>query len=149
MAEVKNIIFDIDGTLANIDHRKHHIKGEIKDWDSFYSECHNDEIIPQTEMIYRRFAGSHWFRMLIVTGRSEKIRKKTEDWFERHFLQFDEMFMRPDGDYRADHCIKEEVLAKIREKYGEPFIVFEDRKRVVDMWRSNGVHCHQVDDGDF
>ena len=27
--------------------------------------------------------------------------------------------------------------------------VFEDRKRVVDMWRENGVTCYQVAPGDF
>lgn len=25
-------IFDLDGTLANADHRVHHLTGEIKDW---------------------------------------------------------------------------------------------------------------------
>ena len=27
--------------------------------------------------------------------------------------------------------------------------VFDDRQKVVDMWRRNGVTCFQVDDGNF
>jgi hypothetical protein len=28
-------------------------------------------------------------------------------------------------------------------------MVFDDRQQVVDMWRSNGLTCFQVADGDF
>lgn len=30
------IIFDIDGTLANIDHRLHHLEGFNPNWKSFF-----------------------------------------------------------------------------------------------------------------
>ena len=42
---MKNIILcDIDGTVANNDHRQHFLEGK-KDWDGFFSELVNDQPI--------------------------------------------------------------------------------------------------------
>jgi hypothetical protein len=57
--------------------------------------------------------------------------------------------MRPKGDYRDDGVIKFELLQKIREDGFNPTIAFDDRNRVVDMWRTNGIICAQVAPGDF
>lgn len=149
MSDLLTIIFDIDGTLADIEHRKHHIEGKKKDWEAFYGDCHNDAIIPQVEAIYRRFVNSIHYRIIIVTGRPESARQKTVDWLRINDFKCDDLYMRKEGDFRTDDVIKEEILSDIREKYGEPFMVFEDRARVVGMWRRNGVFCLQVADGDF
>ena len=53
----KAIIFDIDGTLANLDHRLRHILNEPKDWDSFYRDIDKDQpIAPITLLCYSLFA---------------------------------------------------------------------------------------------
>jgi hypothetical protein len=57
--------------------------------------------------------------------------------------------MRPANDHRQDNFIKFEILEQIRHEYGEPFMVFDDRDQVVNMWRENGVRCMQVAPGDF
>ena len=45
-------IFDIDGTLANCDHRLHHVKNKPKNWDAFYDGCMDDQVIwPVAEML--------------------------------------------------------------------------------------------------
>ena len=45
-------IFDIDGTLANCDHRLHYIKNKPKNWEAFYNECMDDLVIwPVAEML--------------------------------------------------------------------------------------------------
>ena len=45
-------IFDIDGTLANCDHRLHHIQDKPKNWDLFYNGCMDDDVIlPVAEML--------------------------------------------------------------------------------------------------
>jgi phosphoglycolate phosphatase-like HAD superfamily hydrolase len=47
---VKKIIFDLDGTLANIDHRRHLVEGPQKDWDAFFKACDKD--IPNTQIVW-------------------------------------------------------------------------------------------------
>ena len=63
------------------------------------------------------------------------------------------LFMRPDGDYRADDVFKKDVLDILREHIGgDPDVVYDDRNRVVDMWKANGINVVQVvprDQGDF
>ena len=39
-----NYIFDIDGTLMNIDHRRHFVEGETKDWKSFEENIKYDSV---------------------------------------------------------------------------------------------------------
>jgi len=60
--------------------------------------------------------------------------------------------MRPDGDMTPDDIFKEKVLHIIQEQIGGIDLVFDDRNRVVDMWRSHGIPVLQVTDrvqGDF
>ena len=39
---MSKVIFDLDGTLADIDHRLHFIQNGNKQWDEFYAACPND-----------------------------------------------------------------------------------------------------------
>ena len=57
--------------------------------------------------------------------------------------------MRKDGDQRADHIVKREILAQIRNAGFEPVLVFDDRQSVVDMWRDQGIRVAQTAPGDF
>ncbi len=64
-------------------------------------------------------------------------------------VRFDKLFMRSEKDYRADNIVKVELLAQIREQFGEPYLWFDDRKQVVDAIRAEGVRVLQVAPGDF
>jgi FMN phosphatase YigB (HAD superfamily) len=143
------IIFDIDGTLANVDHRVHHLHGRNKDWGAFFAAADADR--PHDEIAYlnRMLAADPHNVVLIVTGRPERQRAATLDWLERHGIRFDAAFFRPTNDRREDSQVKGDILEQIIADYGMPYLVFEDRARVVDMWRSHGIRCLQVDVGDF
>ena len=57
--------------------------------------------------------------------------------------------MRPAGDRRRDSIVKAELFdRKVRDEY-RVLVVLDDRKQVVDMWRSLGLTCLQVAEGDF
>ena len=63
--------------------------------------------------------------------------------------------MRKDGDYRSDIIVKDEMLTSVLNRLNNSKeitwnpIIFEDRKQVVDMWRSKGFTCYQVSPGEF
>ena len=58
--------------------------------------------------------------------------------------------MRPANDFTEDHLLKESWLHNMLLEDRERLVaVFDDRKRVVDMWRANGVTCFQVAPGEF
>lgn len=74
------VIFDIDGTLANIDHRRHLVEGPKKDFDAFYDAMVYDTVNPDVQDLYRLYAHNLDWLVYICTGRPEKYRSVTEEW---------------------------------------------------------------------
>lgn len=147
-------IFDLDGTLSLATHRLHLIsEGEEKRWREFYEACDQDE--PNTPVIELLNQLHMKSEIWIFTGRSDVVREKTIDWLFAHTsLSYEEMgcglIMRKDGDYRHDCELKQSWLRMLSTHDRERLrMVFEDRDRVVQMWRSEGVPCLQVADGTF
>jgi len=142
------VIFDLDGTLADITHRLHHIRGPgPKDWPAFFKACVYDAPIRPMLRIanYLHAAGA---LVEVWTARSDEVRSQTEFWLQGHLIPHAGMRMRAVGDHRQDDVLKAEWLAQLP-RHQRPDIVFEDRQRVVDMWRANGIMCCQVSAGEF
>lgn len=145
-------LFDIDGTLADLSHRLHHIQKTPKDWDAFFDACPGDA--PHGHMC--ELAG-HLIEtrvtVLFVSGRSDRVRLDTLAWLDTHvtcgLTDARSLYMRRDGDHRPDHIVKAELLDQILADGYQPIMAFDDRNQVVKMWRARGIPCAQVADGDF
>ena len=141
-------IFDLDSTLANCDSRRHYLLQEPQDWDGWYREVSED--LPNHDIIqFTKIARILGFKIFVCTGRLEKAREASERWLRKNEVQFDGLYMRPADDFREDELVKKDMLDDIIENGNVPTLVFEDRDRVVKMWRDNGIRCLQVDYGDF
>ena len=148
-------LFDLDGTLCNIDHRLHHIQNGNKNWDAFYAACLYDEPIPHMVELARTL--SKTAPIVYVSGRSDAVRLQTCGWFGANGLPATirpplndlALYMRKHGDHRQDHVVKLELLQQILADGFKPIMAFDDRNQVVEMWRANGIPCAQVAPGDF
>ena len=138
-----SIIVDIDGTLANIDHRRHYVKGCRKDWSEFKKKYIEDQAnkwcVCLIEAMYKQ-----GLNLLFVTGREEAYRKGTleqiENWVCVHYSKVF-LFMRSDGDFRSDVEVKKEMYnTHIKEKFKVLFCV-DDSEVIVNLWRSLGLVC--------
>jgi hypothetical protein len=87
-------------------------------------------------------------RLVFASARSEICRAQTVEWLERHDLR-GELYLRRMGDHRPDYIVKEEILDQILADGWIPQMVFEDRTRVVEMWRVRGIPCAQIAPGDY
>lgn len=143
------MVFDLDGTLALCGHRQHFLERAPRDWDSWHAACVNDELcLPVFRTLTAHLQAGH--RVEIWTGRSNHVRIETEDWFDRHGIEVGLLtLMRPVGDHRPDIDLKREWLSAARKNGGPPDLVYEDRARVVAMWREEGVACFQVAPGAY
>lgn len=141
------IIFDLDGTLANIEHRLHFIKNGRKNWDQFYLHCQFDEPIVPIIKTFQTLKFAH--RLEIWTGRSKQVWKETQEWLRLHDVMPGRIRMREEGDYTPDHILKEQWLHESIYLQNKPDLVFEDRSRMIEMWRKNGVQAVQVSEGNF
>ncbi len=142
------IVFDLDGTLANIKHRRHLVSNGNNKWDEFYKQCVNDDINAPVVEIYKTLQKSGKYKMIIFSGRSEIVRKETEEWLEKNYIKYDELRMRPKDNYIPDEILKLGWLMEIKEK-GMMLAIFDDRAKVVKMWRGQGYCCFQVAEGNF
>lgn len=150
-------IFDIDGTVSIARHRQHILddRDDSHRWCRFYAACDKD--LPNTPVIATmerlRITGADiWF----FSGRSEEVRDKTVSWlsdntsFMTHDLDGPMLSMRAEGDYTPDDDLKaswfESMLIDDKRRL---VAVFDDRDRVVNMWRAKGVACFQVAPGNF
>lgn len=141
-------IVDIDGTVANTEHRIHYITNGHKDWAGWHANAHLDKPIEQMVELLE-MAVTAGIQIVLCTGRDEKCREDTVGWFYDNNIPFDELYMRKAGDRRDDDTVKYELLQQIRADGYDPILVFDDRDRVVKMWRSQGLRCFQVQEGDF
>jgi hypothetical protein len=89
------------------------------------------------------------YKIVIITGRIERIRTKTTNWLDEFDIPYHELIMRPTDDRTDDHILK--VRQAINHGYHPERViaVFEDRNRVVKSWRDAGYLCFQVREGDF
>lgn len=143
------IVCDLDGTLANIEHRLHHIRDRRRgDWDAFFRACGDDLPIGNTIQLVQRLH-EVGFGVWIVSGRSDMVRDTTEAWLERHGVPYDRLLMRRDGDRRPDTVVKGEMIERNGLDPDDVLMVLDDRARVVAMWRERGFHTFQVAEGDF
>ena len=147
-------VFDIDGTLADIKHRLHFVKGKHldggehkPDYDAFIDASVHDEPIAPVVQTARNL--SQHAPIILITGRREAWRVETTDWLRRHGVPFAELHMRPTDDDRPDFEVKRDLYRqRVAERY-HTVAVFDDRDRVVNMWRELGIPCFQVAAGAY
>ena len=166
----KTVIFDLDGTLANIDTRRNmSLKPNGKlDWDIFADpssilnwDVPNVPVIKMTQLFK-----ADGFRIVIFSGRNDRGFDATVQWLNNNHVPFDLLVMRPDkfkdkswpiadGNpatpdmrFMPDEILKKKMLDTFVD-INDVFLVVDDRDKVVKMWRDLGLNTFQVAPGDF
>lgn len=149
------VIFDIDGTLADVEHRRRFVDGTTgkKDFKTFYEHMVNDTPLTTTIGLCNMLQ-LHGWPIIFCTGRPERYRVITEKWLKNMGIlapvDTTTLYMRPEGqDYAPDYKVKEEMLEQLLSKGYAPKMAFDDRDQVVQMWRRRGIQCYQVAVGNF
>ena len=147
---MKTVIFDLDGTLALIDDRRQlatRPNGKL-DWDLFFAPENirlDQPNIPVITMY--NLLQNEGYNMVILSGRDAISKTATMSWLRNNGIEFDELRMRPQGTFTPDDVLKKGWLDELGAE--NIFCVFDDRDKVVKMWRDNGLTCFQVNYGNF
>lgn len=132
------ILCDLDGTLANLDHRLHFIKDKkYANWDSFFATCSQDTPNPWCVELLKAMK-SRGFKVLIVSARSRVVLQESREWLDNVGLDFAEMVLvRPEKDSTPDQVLKKKWL----DSFGKERILFvvDDRDKVCKMWVAQGL----------
>ena len=106
----------------------------------------NEPIVNLSKTLYD--AG---YTILACSGRewTDQCRADTLQWIKRQGIPMTSLFMREEWDKRPDTEVKREMLYnEILPNYYIEW-VFDDRNRVVQMWREEGLTCLQVAEWNF
>ncbi len=154
------IIFDLDGTLADCEHRRHFVDldkmypGSLglqyqdgrkwkPDWKSFYEACDKDSPIEPTIEIIRSWGGYDTLRkyeeIMIWSGRCESVKDKTKKWLSKYGIVYHSLKMRPIGDSTPDDELKERWLDESLAEGKTIDFVFDDSELCCNMWRRRGI----------
>lgn len=139
-------IFDIDGTVADGTHRKHHIETDDpknKDWKSYNKKMGHDTPIDPVRRVF--WALTQIYPVLLLSGREDAFSTVTTFWLHEHgIVNYRDFFMREAGDHRSDDIVKEEILDKFILPRYDVIGVFDDRPRVTKMWKRRGIFVFDV-----
>jgi phosphoglycolate phosphatase-like HAD superfamily hydrolase len=144
----KIILCDLDGTLADCEHRLHHIMSKPKNWRDFFAECRKDKPIQQIIDLVNALDRNQ-IEVWITSGRSDECRKETESWLGDFKINYDRLIMRKSGDFTDDGTLKPSWLYDGTIPLERVLLALDDRNRVVDAWRMHGIKCLQVAEGNF
>lgn len=152
---MKTVIFDLDGTLALIDDRRALAtkdNGKM-DWDVFFDPKNISLDLPNRPVItMAQMLKDQGYRIVIFSGRSKGTKEATKEWLKDFLVPFDVIKMRPTSKefmFMPDDKLKQMWLDKLFPNKEDILCVFDDRNKVVKMWRDNGINCFQVADGNF
>jgi predicted secreted acid phosphatase len=140
------VIFDIDGTLADVSERIHHVRKKPKNWPAFFQGMAQDKAIHSMVRLCNVLYAAG-IQIILCSGRSEEHRQETVKWLAEQGVNYHDLILRKDRDRRSDTVVKREMLAGIDKS--KILFVVEDRSRVVEMWRSEGLVCLQCAPGEF
>lgn len=105
-------VFDIDGVVADVRHRLHHLRRHH--WHRFFNDADSDPLLVEGAALVAELGSKH--EIVWLTGRPEWLRDTTHAWLRRHGLPGDELHMRGAGDYRPARIYKLSVLHSMRDR---------------------------------
>ena len=148
MKDEKVVICDLDGTICNIDHRLKYGKGDTKDWNKFFSLISEDEPYENViEKVSSLLLSDIEIKLIFVSARPEKYREVTELWLDNNFpYNHDLLIMRENNDKREDSIVKRDIYDKYLKNLNI-IKVFDDRPRVIRMWRELGLEVEDCGNG--
>jgi len=149
---MKTIIFDLDGTLAIINERREKatLPNGKMDWETFFDPANIELDKPNVPVIdVFRVMAAAGYRVGVFSGRDAISYNETLQWLQKYEVNFDFIRMRPIGSNTPDDVLKKQWLDDELNAGEEILCVFDDRDKVVKMWRDNGITCMQVNYGDF
>lgn len=140
----KWIILDLDGSIVTTD--PNFMKMTKFEQDEYVKN--NIRIAPPIKQTkhFLSILSHQNFKTIVVSARYEHLREVTEKWLEDNAIEYDELHLRSNDDKRPDVEYKSEVVDRLIDLYGMPYLAFEDRLDVIDEFNKKGIFCFGVRD---
>jgi phosphoglycolate phosphatase-like HAD superfamily hydrolase len=128
-------VFDLDGVLADVRHRLHHLEQQPKDWAAFFRAAVDDPVHPEGLALATEAAAD--CEVVYLTGRPEQCRRDTVTWLRQHGLPEGALTMRGPRDRRPARLAKPELLHALA-RGRVVAVVVDDDLEVCDAYEQAG-----------
>lgn len=145
VAPGETVVFDLDGVLSDATRRQHYLEWPRRDWETFFEECGEDELIAEVARVLECLDPD--LRVVLLTARPIRVQRQTLGWLRRYDLRWDLLVMRDWGDYMAAPSFKRLTVHELRDYGFDLRLAFEDDQRNVDMFHDEGVPCVYIHSG--
>ena len=138
-------VVDIDGVLSDATARQHYVEAPRRDWRAFFDACGDDPVIDEVRTLLDLLDAD--LRIVLLTARPSRVHHLTQAWLHRYGIRWDLLLMRPYGDYELSRDFKQSAVWDLRAYGFDLRLAFEDDRRNVEMFRSEGIPCLYVHSG--
>jgi hypothetical protein len=135
-------VVDLDGVVADVRHRLHHLDRRPKDWAGFFAAAPDDPPLTDGVQLVLRLADDH--EIVYLTGRPESCRRDTVRWLSGAGLPAARLIMRRRGDFRPARVTKVDVLERLSQERPVALLV-DDDDAVVGAARAAGYQVVHAD----
>ncbi len=140
-----SVVVDIDGVLSDAAGRQHFLEAPRADWRAFFDACGQDPVIDEMHRLLHLLDPA--LQVVLLTARPHRIHPLTEAWLRHYEFRWDLLVMRSWGDYDWARDFKHASVWQLRQYGFDLQLAFEDDRRNVEMFRSEGIPCLYVHSG--
>lgn len=134
------VVFDIDGTLMDERHRKHH--REAGDWDTYFDMCDKDTPIQHIVDLTHHYRAKG-YEIWLMSGRADSCLDKTIQSMKDHNVCYDHIKLRSPGNRVPDFVVKPAWVSKYI-GLERVVAVYDDLDRVIEGFRKKGLNVIDV-----
>ncbi len=139
------VVFDLDGVLSDAAGRQHFLERPYRDWEAFFEACTDDPLIDEVAALLDVIDPAN--QIILLTARPIRVQPNTLAWLSRFDLRWDLLIMRDFGDYGAARDFKRRSVGELRRFGFDLRLAFEDDRRNVHMFHTEGVPCVYIHSG--
>jgi len=121
-------VIDLDGVVADVRHRLHHLDAKPRDWDGFFAGIPDDPVLAEGRAVVEQLAPDH--EIVYLTGRPERTRAATEAWLRRHRFPQGRLIMRSEHDRRPARVTKPNLLRRLADDGRRVAVIVDDDPEV-------------------
>jgi hypothetical protein len=131
------VIFDVDGTLADVASIRHYVEGPTKNFNKFHAAA---SLVPPHREVADLAASLKQAGLVIVvvTSRKEQWRWHTATWMRKWEIEYDHLYTRADRDGRRDVDVKRDILVAILRTY-DVVLAVDDNPSIIALWNEERI----------
>ena len=141
------IIFDLDGTLCECEHRVHYMRERPKRREEFHYACIFDGVVAAVKALID-MAETSGIKVILLSARPIRFKALTEEWLTKNAIYYDQLILSSYPEL-SDPEYKIKMYRELIEPFYDVIFAVDDRDTVVRMWRDNGVTCLDIANNHF